>query len=51
MPYSQFDQWCHNFDDFNVGGKVIKVDTTDFNAVEFGIYYEAAREFISHAAI
>lgn len=51
VPYSQFDQWCHNFDDFNVGGKVIKVDTTDFNAVEFGIYNEAAREFISHAAI
>lgn len=44
--YTEFDTWCHNFDKFDVGGKVIKIDTTDFSKVDFKKYIEAARLFI-----
>ena len=47
VPYDMFDTWCHNLDDFNAGGKIIRVDTTDFDAVDFNKYIEMAREFIS----
>lgn len=44
--YTEFDAWCHNLDKFDVGGKVIKIDTTDFSKVNFEIYIEVARLFI-----
>lgn len=46
VPYEIFDQWCHNFDNFNVGGEIIPVDTTDFTKVDFHTYIECARQFI-----
>ena len=44
--YTEFDAWCHNLDKFDVGGKVIKIDTTDFSKVNFERYIEVARLFI-----
>ena len=41
-----FDIWCHNLDKFDVGGKVVKVDTTDFNAIDFNSCFESARQFL-----
>lgn len=46
VPYERFDQWCHNFDNFNVGGEIIPVDTTDFTKVDFNTYIESARQFM-----
>lgn len=46
VPHDIFDQWCHNLDDFDVGGKIIKVDTTDFDTVDFDNYIGFAREFV-----
>lgn len=46
VSYSIFDQWCHNFDDFNVGGKIVQVDTTDFARVDFDTYIESAKRFM-----
>ena len=42
-----FDTWCHNLDKFDVGGKIIKVDTTDFSEIDFNNYFESARLFFS----
>ena len=47
VPYEIFDKWCHNLDNFNVGGKTVRVDTTDFNKVEFINNIEFARQFVS----
>ena len=47
VSYDTFDRWCHNFDSFNVGGKIIQVDTTDFAEVNFDHYIKSARQFIS----
>ena len=44
--YTEFDAWCHNLDKFDVGGKVIKIDTTDCSKVNFERYIEVARLFI-----
>lgn len=47
VSYDTFDRWCHNFDNFNVGGEIIQVDTTDFAEVNFDHYIKSARQFIS----
>ena len=49
VSYEVFDQWCHNLDNFNVGGKIIQVDTTDFTKVNFSTYIESARKFMDWA--
>ena len=46
VPYEMFDQWCHNLDNFYVGGKIVQVDTTDFTKVNFSTYIESARQFM-----
>ena len=46
VSYDTFDRWCHNFDNFNVGGEIIQVDTTDFAEVDFDHYIKSARQFI-----
>lgn len=46
VSYSDFNQWCHNLDSFDVGGKVVEVDTSDFDIVDFDGYYELARQFM-----
>ncbi|MCH5347819.1 MAG: hypothetical protein J1E40_00720 [Oscillospiraceae bacterium] len=42
-----FDTWCHNLDKFDVGGKVVKVDTTDFSEIDFNKYIEFAKLFLA----
>lgn len=46
VSYSDFNKWCHNLDSFDVGGKIIKVDTSDFSLVNFDSYYELAEQFM-----
>lgn len=48
VSYDEFNGWCHNLDSFNVGGKIVRVDTTDFDLVDFEGYFEAARQFMSY---
>ena len=50
IPYDTFDIFCHNLDAFDVGGKVIMIDTTDFDKVDFDSHIEAARIFINDGA-
>lgn len=49
VPFSQadFDGWCHNLDDFTLGGETIEIDTTDFSAVDFEQYLTSARRFLN----
>ena len=47
VPYDLFDTWCHNLDNFYVGQNIVKIDTSDFNTVDFSKYIEVARQFIS----
>lgn len=46
VSYGTFEQWCRNFDGFHVGGKVIRIDTTNFDEVDFKTYIEKASQFI-----
>jgi len=46
ISYNDFDKFCRNLDEFNVGGEIIKIDTTDFDKVDFENYIETARLFI-----
>ncbi|MDR2888519.1 MAG: ATP-binding protein [Lachnospiraceae bacterium] len=33
--------------DFDIGGEIIKIDTTDFSAVDLDLYVETARRFVN----
>lgn len=46
ISWKEFDKWCHNFDGFHVGGEIVKVDTTDFAAVDFNRYMKLAGQFL-----
>lgn len=46
VSYEDFDMWCHNLDSFDLGGKVIRVDTTDFDRVDYNEMIETARQFM-----
>lgn len=46
VPYDTFNQWCRNFDGFDIGGKTVRVDTTNFANVDFNTYIELAKEFM-----
>ena len=46
IPHNDFDRICRNLDDFNVGGEVIEVDTTDFCDVNFEQHIETVRAFL-----
>ena len=48
VSYDVFNGWCHNLDSFDVGGEIVRVDTTDFGLVDFEGYFEAARQFIGY---
>ena len=43
--YDVFDKWCSNLDAFNVGGKTIQIDTTNFEKVDFNSYIKTACDF------
>ena len=47
VPHETFDQWCHNLDGFDVGGRIVDVDTTDFDRVDFARYAELAQQFMN----
>lgn len=47
LRYNDFDRFCHNLDDFNVGGRIINIDTTDFIKADFENHIETARQFIN----
>jgi len=44
--YNEFDIWCHDLDEFSIGGKTIEIDTSYFNSIDFGQYIEMARNFL-----
>lgn len=44
--YEEFDSWCRNLDNFDIGGKKVRVDTTDFEAVDYESLLENGREFM-----
>ena len=46
VSYEDFDMWCHNLDSFDLGGKVIRVDTTDFDRVDYEGMIETAERFM-----
>jgi len=46
VPFHQFETWCSNLEGFHVGENIIRVDTSDFAAVDFDSYIEIAREFL-----
>lgn len=47
VPGDVFDKWCHNLDNFDIGGEIVRVDTTYFNTVDFNHYIEFASQFLS----
>lgn len=46
VPYDTFDRWCRNLDGFDIGGKTVRVDTTDFSSVNFNACIELAKRFM-----
>lgn len=42
-----FAQWCHNLDKFSLNGEVIRVDTTNFDTVDFNGLSESAKRFLA----
>ena len=46
VPYDAFNQWCRDLDAFNIGGKTVQVDTTDFSNVDFNACIKLAKEFM-----
>jgi predicted kinase len=48
--YEAFDQYCLNLDAFDAGGKIVEVDTTNFEKVDFEKHIETARIHIIPAA-
>lgn len=46
VSYEDFDTWCHNLDSFDLGGKAIRVDTTDFDKVDYKMMIEMTRQFM-----
>lgn len=46
FSYEDFREWCHNLDNFNVGGEIVRVDATDFSSVDFDKLITLARKFL-----
>ncbi len=46
FSYEDFSTWCHSLDNFNVGGEIVGVDTTDFDAVDFDKHIALAKNFL-----
>ncbi len=46
FSYEDFSVWCHNLDNFDVGGEIIRVDTTDFDTVDFDMHTALAGKFL-----
>lgn len=50
ISFDKFNIWCHNLDAFDVGGKIVIIDTTDFDKVDFSSYINLARSFLASDA-
>jgi hypothetical protein len=48
--FCDFDGWCRNLDSFDVGGKVMRIDTTDYSKVDYQCLIETARKFLNDAS-
>ena len=48
VPYDTFNQWCHNLDNFDIGGETVRVDTTNFSNVNFNTYIKLAKRFMDN---
>lgn len=46
FSYEDFSLWCHNLDNFDIGGEVVMVDTTNFDTVDFDKHTALARKFL-----
>ena len=46
IPFEVFDGYCRNLESFSIGGEVVRIDTTDFESVDFERHIEQARLFI-----
>ena len=45
LSYEDYEKYIAPLGDFSIGGKIIKIDATDFSAVDFEKYIETARIF------
>ena len=45
--FSDFSTWCNNLEEFDVGGEIIRVDTTDFKKVDFESLVKKALQFVN----
>ena len=48
VSYNDFKMWCENLNAFDVGGKTIEIDTTNFDNVDFDSHISFARQFIGN---
>ena len=48
MTYEHFDKICQHQEEFDIGGKIIEIDTTDFKKVDFASHIEMVRMFIAN---
>ena len=46
LSYEDFDKWIKPLGDFTVGVKTIKIDTTDFELVDFDSHIKTAHSFL-----
>lgn len=46
VSYDTFNQWCRNLDAFDIGGEIVRIDTTNFSNVNFNTYIKLAKEFM-----
>jgi len=46
ITYEDFDKWIKPLADFTVDGRTVKIDTTNFDDVDFKRYIEIAHNFI-----
>ena len=51
FSYKDFDEWCHNLDTFDVGGKTIKINTTNFGNVNYSVYLDMSKNFFSEFTV
>ena len=47
FTYEAFKEHVSPLGEFNIGGDIVRIDATDYNAVDFTSHIEAARLFIS----
>ena len=47
LSYEDCEKWLPPLADFTVGGQIIKVDTTDFNKIDYDGLFNTAHKFIN----